>query len=71
MKTKKEITENWLPRYTGVPNDQFGKHVLLTNFQGYLDLFCAIGKTKIVDRNVAMPTATFNGITMINFGMGL
>jgi len=70
MKTKKEITENWLPRYTGVPNDQFGKHVLLTNFQGYLDLFCAIGNTKIVDQNVAMPTATFNGISMINFGMG-
>ena len=70
MKTKKEITANWLPRYTGVPTEEFGKYVLLTNFQGYLDEFCAIGNTKVVDSKVAMPAATFNGITMINFGMG-
>jgi AMP nucleosidase len=70
MKTKKEITENWLPRYTGVATDQFSKHVLLTNFTGYLDQFCDIGNTQVVDRKVAMPAATFNGITMINFGMG-
>ncbi len=70
MKTKKEIIENWLPRYTGVEIADIGKHVLLTNFQGYLDEFCAIGNTKVVDRKVAMPSATFNGITMINFGMG-
>ena len=70
MKTKKEIIENWLPRYTGVPTDKFGKHILLTNFQGYIELFCTLGDTKIVDPKVAMPTATFGGITMINFGMG-
>jgi len=70
MKTKKEIIENWLPRYTGVEIANIGKHVLLTNFQGYLDEFCAIGNTKVVDRKVAMPSASFNGITMINFGMG-
>jgi AMP nucleosidase len=70
MKTKKEITDNWLPRYTGVPTEKFGKYVLLTNFQGYLDEFCTIGNTKVVDSKVAMPAATFNGITMINFGMG-
>ena len=70
MKTKKEIIENWLPRYTGVEISDIGKHVLLTNFQGYLDEFCAIGNTKVVDRKVAMPSASFNGITMINFGMG-
>jgi len=70
MKTKKEITDNWLPRYTGVPTEEIEKYVLLTNFQGYLDEFCAIGNTKVVDSKVAMPAATFNGITMINFGMG-
>ena len=70
MKTKKEIIANWLPRYTGVEIGDIGKHILLTNFQGYLDLFCTLGNTKVVDRKVAMPTATFNGITMINFGMG-
>lgn len=70
MKTKKEITENWLPRYTGVAIEEIGKHILLTNFKGYLDEFCDIGNTQVADAKVAMPAATFNGITMINFGMG-
>jgi len=70
MKTKREIIDNWLPRYTGVATADIGKHILLTNFQAYLDLFCTLGNTKVADRKVAMPSATFNGITMINFGMG-
>ena len=36
MKTKKEIVENWLPRYTGLSLDRFGKYILLTNFQNYV-----------------------------------
>ena len=32
METKQQIVANWLPRYTGVPLDQFGEHILLTNF---------------------------------------
>ena len=39
MKTKEEIVQNWLPRYTGRPLDQFTKHILLTNFQLYVDMF--------------------------------
>ena len=70
MKTKKDIIENWLPRYTGLPTEKFGKHILLTNFHGYLELFASIHNTKVVDRDVAMPAASGNGITMINFGMG-
>jgi AMP nucleosidase len=70
MKTKKEIIENWLPRYTGIQTEDFGRYILLTNFQGYLDEFAEINQTDVVDRNVAMPAATSNGITMINFGMG-
>ena len=70
MKTKKEITDNWLPRYTGVATQEISKYILLTNFQDYLDQFCHIGKTTVADRKVAMPSATSNGITMINFGMG-
>ena len=27
MKDKTEIVDNWLPRYTGVPLDQFGEHI--------------------------------------------
>ena len=70
MKTKKEIIENWVPRYTGIPTEEFGRYILLTNFQAYLDEFAEINQTDVVDRNVAMPAATSNGITMINFGMG-
>jgi AMP nucleosidase len=70
MKTKQEIIENWLPRYTGIPIEKFGKYILLTNFQTYLDLFASIQGVEVVDRNVAMPAATANQITMINFGMG-
>ena len=36
MKTKEEIVENWLPRYTGASLDQFGKYILLTNFSNYV-----------------------------------
>ena len=70
MKTKQEIIENWLPRYTGVATTDIGKYILLTNFQGYLDQFCDIAGTQVVDRKVPMPAANANGISMINFGMG-
>lgn len=70
MKTKKEIVENWLPRYTGVALDKFGSHILLTNFQNYLDLFCEITGAKLEGKGKAMPSATKGDITMINFGMG-
>lgn len=70
MKTKDEIVKNWLPRYTGVPLDHFGQHVLLTNFGGYLDLFARHTGAEIVGHDRPMPSATFDGISMINFGMG-
>lgn len=70
MRTKQEIIENWLPRYTGMKLEDFGRHILLTNFQSYMELFVSIRGTKIADRNVAMPAATADGITIIDFGMG-
>ena len=39
MKTKDEIVKNWLTRYTGLELNEFGKYILLTNFQHYIDLF--------------------------------
>ena len=39
MKTKEEIVKNWLPRYTGVPIEEFGEYVLLTNFGNYVRMF--------------------------------
>lgn len=70
MRTKKEIVENWLPRYTGIPVSEFPKYVLLTNFQGYLENFAGMQGTKVFDNTVAMPAAVAGEIGMINFGMG-
>ncbi len=70
MRTKAEIIANWLPRYTGTEIDQFGRHVLLTNFGGYLDRFAELTGAEVRGRDRPMPNATADGITMINFGMG-
>lgn len=70
MKTKKEIVENWLPRYTGVPLEEFGKFILLTNFDNYVDSFARLKNVEVKGLDKAMPSATADGITMINFGMG-
>ncbi len=70
MKTKKEIVENWLPRYTGKPLKEFNKHILLTNFQYYVDLFAKWHDVPIEGENNNMPNASANGITIVNFGMG-
>ncbi|HEX5756651.1 MAG TPA: AMP nucleosidase [Arenimonas sp.] len=70
MKDKHEIVSNWLPRYTGVALPDFGQHILLTNFGGYLDTFARLTGASVVGRDKPMPSATVDGITMINFGMG-
>ena len=70
MKTKAEIVEDWLPRYTGRPLDQFGKYILLTNFTNYLELFAARFGVPILGRDRPMQSATAENITIVNFGMG-
>ena len=70
MKTKQEIVENWLPRYTKRPLDQFTKYILLTNFQKYVEVFANHFNVPILGLDGNMPNASANGITMINFGMG-
>ncbi len=70
MKNKKDIVENWLPRYTGTKLNEFGEYILLVNFSNYVELFAQWNKVKINGLNKPMPNATANGITIINFGMG-
>jgi len=70
MKTKKEIVENWLPRYTGMSLDMFGKYILLVNFSNYVELFAGMKNVKIYGNKGAMQAATADNITIINFGMG-
>ena len=70
MKTRREIVENWLPRYTGVPLKEFGDHILLTNFQHYVKLFAQWHRVPIRGKDKPMSSATKGRITIINFGMG-
>jgi AMP nucleosidase len=70
MKTKEEIVNNWLPRYTGRAVEDFGKHIILTNFQLYIEMFAQQFGVPVVGEHENMPNASANGITIINFGMG-
>lgn len=70
MKTKEEIVENWLPRYTGEKLENFGKYILLTNFSNYVKLFAEWHGVPIVGADRPMQCATSEDITIINFGMG-
>jgi AMP nucleosidase len=70
MKTKEEIVTNWLPRYTGKNIEDFGSYILLTNFSGYVKMFAEINNVKIEGLDRPMQSATYEGITIINFSMG-
>ena len=70
MKTKQEIVENWLPRYTDRKLEDFSKYILLTNFTKYVELFAEHFDVPILGLKNAMPNATGGSITIINFGMG-
>jgi AMP nucleosidase len=70
MKTKDEIVNNWLPRYTGKPIESFGKFFLLTNYSLYVELFAKWHNVQVEGKEKNMPSATADGITIINFGMG-
>ena len=70
MRTKDEIVNNWLPRYTDTPIKDFGKYILLVNFEDYLRLFSEWYNVPMRGVGKAMPTVTAEGITLINFRMG-
>ncbi|MFM9836765.1 MAG: AMP nucleosidase [Cyclobacteriaceae bacterium] len=70
MKNKKDIVENWLPRYTGLKLEDFGRDILLTNFDNYVKKFAEWHNVEVHGHDKAMLNATAEGITIINFGMG-
>ena len=60
-----------MPRYTGMPVDQFGDYVLLTNFQFYLQAFAERFGCQIHGEGRPMQAATnSSGLTIVNFGIG-
>src|SRR5438270_23920 len=70
MTSKKEIVNNWLPRYTGTELSKFGKYILLTNFNYYVNQFAKWNNTVVNGLDKPMPNSTYKGITIINFGIG-
>jgi AMP nucleosidase len=71
MFDKQEITKNWLPRYTGMPLEKFGRYILLTNFSNYVTWFAEQFDCEIFGQDRPMQAATNNaGLSIINFGIG-
>ncbi len=70
MIKREAITENWLPRYTGTSLEEFGKYIILVNFLEYVNIFSKKFDARVKGLDRAMPSATHNDITIINFGMG-
>ena len=70
MKTKEEIVQDWLPRYTGRALSEFGEYILLTNFINYVEFFSERFNVPVLGRDKPMQSATAENITIINFGMG-
>ena len=66
-----EIARGWLPRYTGMPLDQFGDYVLLTNFDDYVRRFAERFSCDVYGKGRPMQAASNDdGLTIVNFGMG-
>jgi AMP nucleosidase len=70
MKSKEEIVSNWLPRYTGIPLNEFGEYILLVNFSNYVYMFAELKGVEVKGKDRPMQNATADNITIINFGMG-
>ncbi len=71
MVSKSEIAADWLTRYTGMPLDQFGDYVLLTNFRDYVQRFANRFSCNLYGDNRPMQAATnSSGLSIINFGIG-
>ena len=70
MRTRDEIVQNWLVRYTKRELNEFEPYILLTNFNNYVEMFAERFGAEIYGREGNMPNASANGITIINFGIG-
>lgn len=71
MNDKLAIARDWLPRYTGMPLEEFGDSILLTNFHNYVQAFAEQFDAPI--RGVGRPMQAVtnqDGVTLVNFGIG-
>lgn len=67
---KDRIVKDWLPRYTGMPLEQFGEYILLVNFGNYVHMFAEQHGVPVYGLDKPMRAATAGHITIINFGIG-
>jgi AMP nucleosidase len=71
VKERLDIARDWLPRYTGMPLDDFGDYVLLTNFRYYVNHFADRFGCDVAGEGRPMQAATNSaGLTIVNFGIG-
>jgi AMP nucleosidase len=70
MKTKEEITQNWLPRYTGLQLEEVPEYLLLTNFDHYVHRFAAKFSVPVRGESRPFRSALAGDLGIINFGMG-
>lgn len=71
MVTKLDLARDWLPRYTGMPLENFGSYVLLTNFHAYVRRFAEKFDCEIFGEDRPMQAATNSeGLSIVNFGIG-
>jgi AMP nucleosidase len=70
VKSKEEIVQNWLPRYTGLELGELKRHILLTNFSNYVEIFANLTGATVHGSGKALQTAIAGDMMMINFGMG-
>jgi AMP nucleosidase len=71
MKDRLDIAKNWLPRYTGMPLEEFGDYVLLTNFHYYTTHFANKFNCNLYGEGRPMQAATnAAGLSIVNFGIG-
>lgn len=69
-RVKDGIVRDWLPRYTGMPLEEFSKYILLVNFSGYVKTFAEKHNVPIRGEGRPMQAATAENITIVNFGIG-
>lgn len=67
---KSRIVKDWLPRYTGMSLEKFGKYILLVNFSGYVRAFAEQHDVPVYGADKPMQAATMDDITIVNFGIG-
>ena len=68
---KHAIARDMLERYTGSPPEAFGKQIILTNFDYYLERFHSIsGNIRTQGSAMAVVHSENTGVSIVNFSIG-